>query len=74
MKTLRDIYMTAGRKTHRYEFSLLESSYRRLQRLSEHYQRSVPDIIAEGISIVLLAYEHEHPEWERPVDEKETTP
>jgi hypothetical protein len=57
MVKLKDIYLRVGRSRQRYEFSMLKSHKLRLERLSAMCERSVPDLITEGISLVLLAYE-----------------
>ncbi|MBA7540288.1 hypothetical protein ES705_32583 [subsurface metagenome] len=57
MENNKDIYLTLGRKRKRYEFSMLETHRRRLERLSADSGRSVPDLITEGISLVLDGYE-----------------
>ncbi|GAI60405.1 unnamed protein product [marine sediment metagenome] len=64
MEKTGDIYIRTGRRRKRYEFLLLENQRARLERLAKDQGRSLPDLITEGISIVLVAYEDLHPEWE----------
>ncbi|MBA7576846.1 hypothetical protein ES708_18688 [subsurface metagenome] len=64
MEKTGDIYIRTGRRRKRFDFLMPENQRARLERLAVDQGRSITDLVIEGISVVLAAYEDLHPEWE----------
>lgn len=58
MKGKRDIYLVEGHETQHLDLVLTRDQHEVLVRLSRAFERSVSDLIREGVSIVIDGYYH----------------
>lgn len=58
MRGKRDIYLVDGRETVHIDLRLTREQHAVLLRLAQAFERSVSDLIREGVTIIIDGYYH----------------